>query len=320
MAVPMTADQFVQALRSEGLSVTEHAGWRTHNRAGHGAWGPMNGVMIHHTAGSAPSDGQIVYSGRSDLPGPCAHSYLAKSGVVTMTGNGRANHAGTGDTAVLNAVINESYGTAPPATHKHDGSSGGSDGNSHFYGLEVSNLGTKADAYPAVQYAAAVKWAAAICRFHGWSAKSVIGHKEWSDWKPDPIYSMPQFRKDVQALLDKKPGASAPGVPPQEEDPMAGITKQDIFSAVWSTDAVAGPSDAADHKTNPTWQPQSILKDVQARVRSMDVRTAAMSAAVTSLAGQLGKDVDTATVVAAVEKAIADAVVKVDVDVTGANA
>lgn len=208
MATPMTADQFLAALKAEGVHVTEHAGWRTHNRAGHGGWGPMNGVMIHHTAGVAPSDGALVYAGRSDLPGPLAHSYAGKSGTVVMTANGRANHAGGGSAAVLAAVVAE----APvlPATHFHDGSSGAVDGNSHFYGLEISNLGTAKDPYPAVQYNAAVRWAAAICRHHKWSAKSVIGHSEWSDWKSDPSFSMTKFRADVSACLAKAPGAWNP--------------------------------------------------------------------------------------------------------------
>ncbi|MFE7106651.1 hypothetical protein ACFU98_35430 [Streptomyces sp. NPDC057575] len=102
---------------------------------------------------------------------------------------------------------------------------------------------------------------------------------------------------------------------PEEDDPMAGITKKDIFDAVWKTDSIGAPSDAADFKTNPTWQAQSILKDVQARVRRMDKTIAAQSAAITALAGQVGKGADTATVVAAVQKAIADAVIKVDVDI-----
>jgi N-acetyl-anhydromuramyl-L-alanine amidase AmpD len=103
----------------------------------------------------------------------------------------------------------------------------------------------------------------------------------------------------------------------QEEDPMAGMTKQDIYDAVWKTDQIAGPADAADHKTNATWQPQSILKDVQVRVRSLTTTVAALTATVKTLADQLGKDVDTAQVVAAVEDAIAKATVKVDVSVTG---
>jgi hypothetical protein len=216
MATPMTAAQFVKALKDEGLTVLEHSGWESHNRAASGRpWGPVHGVMIHHTGGTAPSDLSIVWSGRSDLPGPCAHSYLSTTGVVTMTANGRANHAGGGDPAVLSQVENESYGDAPSAPKYHEGSSGAADGNVYFYGLEVSNTGSKTDDYPAVQYQAIVKWAAAICRFHGWSVKSVIGHKEWSNWKPDPIYSMVQFRKDVKALLAKDPTKpTTPTTPP----------------------------------------------------------------------------------------------------------
>jgi hypothetical protein len=220
MATPMTADEFVKALRDEGLTVVEHAGWRTHNREGHGAWGPMNGVLIHHTGGVAPSDFDMVWNGRPDLPGPCAQSYCAKSGVITMTANGRANHAGGGDPHVLSQVINESYGDDPSPPQFHEGSPGAVDGNAHFYGLEVSNLGSKTDPYPAAQYQAVVKWAAAICRHHGWSAKSVIGHKQWSNWKPDPIYSMVQFRADVQARLDHTPPKPAPvPVPPKPVRP-----------------------------------------------------------------------------------------------------
>lgn len=208
MATPMTADQFVKALRGEGLTVLEHSGWRDHNRNHKGLWGPVHGIMIHHTGGKAPGDYSVVWSGRSDLPGPCAQAYMATSGVVTMMGNGRANHAGGGSPAVLEAVKNES--SKLPATHYHDGSSGAADGNRYFYGLEVSNTGSKTDDYPNAQYQAIVKFAAAICRFHGWGSESVIGHKEWSDWKPDPVYSMTQFRKDVQALLDADPDKPKP--------------------------------------------------------------------------------------------------------------
>lgn len=222
MATPMSADQFLAALKAEGLHIAEHAGWRTHNREGHGGWGPMNGVMIHHTAGSAPSDASVVWSGRSDLPGPLAHGYLAKDGTVTMTANGRANHAGGGSAAVLAAVVAEKMPL--PATHFHDGSTGAVDGNAHFYGLEISNLGTAKDPYPAAQYDAAVRWAAAICRHHGWSEKSVIGHKEWSDWKNDPSFDMYKFRTDVASQLREKPGSvpKAPAAPtPTKVDDVA---------------------------------------------------------------------------------------------------
>jgi hypothetical protein len=249
MATPLSADRMLAALRAEGLHVVEHPGWRTHNREGHGAWGPLNGVVIHHTGGTPPSDGEIVWSGRSDLPGPCAHAYLAKDGTLTLTGNGRANHAGGGDPNVLQAVINESYGDRPPAPHQHEGSSGAVDGNARFYGLECSNLGN-GEAWPAVQYDAMVRWAAAICRAHGWTAKSAIGHKEWSDWKPDPAgIDMPSFRRDVAARLAHS--ASWNGAPNPEEDDMP--TADDV----WKADvipAAAPPYDNNDWDTNKTWQ------------------------------------------------------------------
>ncbi|MGQ4351994.1 hypothetical protein [Streptomyces drozdowiczii] len=113
---------------------------------------------------------------------------------------------------------------------------------------------------------------------------------------------------------DHQDPGSWPAFTTEEEDPMAGITKQDIYDAVWKTDKIAAPADAKDVKTNPTWQPQSVIKDVQARIRSMDKRLAAQTAAITSLAKLAGKGVDTAAVVAAVEKAIEDAVIDVNIN------
>ncbi|MEU8710926.1 GH25 family lysozyme [Streptomyces sp. NPDC048663] len=122
---------------------------------------------------------------------------------------------------------------------------------------------------------------------------------------------------DVAAFSDRAAlKAWASGTTP-EEDPMAGITKQDIFDAVWKTDQVAAPADQPDVKTNPSWQPQSFLKDIDARVRAIQAAEAGQSAAIAALAKLVGSGVDTAHVVAAVQKAIADAVVKVSVDVTG---
>ncbi|MER6534672.1 GH25 family lysozyme [Streptomyces sp900105755] len=121
---------------------------------------------------------------------------------------------------------------------------------------------------------------------------------------------------DVAAFTDRAALAAwAHGTP--QEDPMAGITKQDIYDAVWATDAIAAPPDQPDIKTNPTWQPQSFLKDLDARVRAIQAQEAGQTAAIAKLAQLVGSGVDTDAVVAAVQKAIADAVVKVSVDVTG---
>ncbi|WUH93416.1 N-acetylmuramoyl-L-alanine amidase [Streptomyces sp. NBC_00433] len=249
MATPMSADQFLAALKAEGVTVAEHPGWRTHNRAGHGPWGPVNGVVIHHTGGQAPSDAGVVWGGRADLPGPLAHSYLAKSGVVTMTGNGRTNHAGGGDPAVLAAVVGDSYGSRPPATGFHEGSPGATDGNAHFYGLEISNWGDGKDPYPAAQHQAAVRWAAALCRHHGWSEKSVIAHAEWSDQKKDPSFDIVHFRAEVKAQLALHPGqtpAAKAGAPKAHK--AAQPAHQPFPGAEWFTTGRKSPVVAAMHK------------------------------------------------------------------------
>lgn len=192
MATPLTADQLLTALRAEGLKVIEELGWRTRNRNHKGAWGPVHGVMNHHTVtGPGVNAVPICRDGHSTLPGPLCHVVIKRDGRVYLIANGRANHAGGGDPDVLNAVINESYSSRPPAPDKHDGETGAVDGNARFYGGEYENAGDGKDPWPAAQVEAIVRFNAALIRAHrakgdDWSEKSAIGHLEWSDWKSDP--------------------------------------------------------------------------------------------------------------------------------------
>lgn len=195
MAAPMSADRFLTSLRAEGLTVVEVGDWRTHNRNHKGAWGPVHGVMIHHTVtrGTA-STVRLCRDGRSDLPGPLCHGVIAKDGRVHLVGYGRANHAGSGDSDVLAAVIAEKR--LPP---DHEANT---DGNRHFYGFECENLGDGEDPWPAAQLDAIARTAAAICRVHGWTSRSVIGHLEWQPGKVDPRgFTMSAMRTRVAERL-----------------------------------------------------------------------------------------------------------------------
>ncbi|SCF78852.1 N-acetylmuramoyl-L-alanine amidase [Streptomyces sp. MnatMP-M17] len=313
----MTPDQWLKALRAEGITdIVEMAGWRTNNRNSRGAWGPVHATMVHHTAGEGTGMPGLVFNGTSALPGPLCHDFLARSGRLYLVGNGRANHAGTVAANAYRAVLNEQ------STHPKPDAAEPIDGNSVSYGLEVENSGAADRPWTAKQYDVAVRVQAARCRFHGWTANSVWAHKEATRRKPvDPRIDMNKFRRDVAERLGH-PASWNPGAPkpPTEEDPMAGITKQDIYDAVWKTDQIAGPADEPDHKTNPTWQAQSIVKDIQARVRALQKSEAAQSAAITALAGLVGKQIDTTSdVVAAVRAAIAEAVIDVDVNVTSST-
>ncbi|MFF6789317.1 peptidoglycan-binding protein [Streptomyces filamentosus] len=216
MATPLSADRFLAALRAEGVTVVEHPGWRGHHRNHTGAWGPVAGVMIHHTVSSGTTSSvALCFDGYDGLPGPLCHGVIAKDGTVHLVSDGRANHAGGGDPSVLRAVVTEAYGDRPPAPREHQGSPGAVDGNSRFYGFECVNLGDGADPWPAAQLDAIERVSAALCRAHGWGARSVIGHREWSDWKSDPRgFGMPGMRDRVQKRLGAAPAGKPPAARP----------------------------------------------------------------------------------------------------------
>lgn len=218
MAKPMTPAQWRAALKAEGVKYEERSArvgsgltqsWTTHNRNHKGKFDNVNGVVIHHTAGRDSLG--LVWNGTAALPGPLAHAHLDKKGLITLTSSGRANHAGgfaqnAHDAVVAEAKIHPKPDAAEPV-----------DGNRHYYGIEIENLGNGKDPYPSAQYDQAVRWAAAICRTHGWTAQSVIGHKEGTRRKIDPSFSMGAFRADVDERLAHAAswnGKASPTPPP----------------------------------------------------------------------------------------------------------
>jgi len=211
MANPLSAAKFLAALKAEGVKVVEVGSWETHNRDDRGPWGPVHGVMIHHTVTKGTQNTvDICRKGYAGLPGPLCHGVIAKSGTVYLVGYGRANHAGLGDDDVLRAVIAE---RALPADNEAN-----TDGNRHFYGFECENFGDGRDPWPAAQVEAVVRASAAVCRAHGWGKDgdtSVIGHSEWQPGKVDPRgpgVSMPDIRTRVAERL-KHPASWSPSAP-----------------------------------------------------------------------------------------------------------
>jgi len=192
----MSASAFLAALKKEGLTVVEVGDWRSHNRNHKGPWGPVNGVMIHHSVTKGTdATVKMCRDGHPDLPGPLCHGVIAKDGRVHLVGYGRTNHAGMGDDDVLRAVV------AEKKRLPHDNEAN-TDGNRHFYGFECENLGDGKDPWPDAQLEAIEKVSAAICRHHGWTARSVIGHREWQPGKVDPKgFSMGDLRDRIHDRL-----------------------------------------------------------------------------------------------------------------------
>lgn len=220
MAKPMTAAQTVAQMKKWKVPYREYSGWAARGRPG--AFSDVHGVVIHHTGSDSQSDDYLSFlfkSGRASegIPAPLCQVSTDMDGDLWLGAAGRANHAGRGSSATLAKATAENY---PGYTSEIRPGADDTDGNAHFYGNEVRYDGGQP--MTAKQYATATRWAAAVCDFHGWSALSVIGHREWSGRKNDPgKCAMNKFRSDVAALLKAGPGTTTPTLP---KPPATGVT------------------------------------------------------------------------------------------------
>lgn len=183
-------------LRDAGLNVVEVDGWFGRGRPlSTGSFDPV-GVLCHHTATAKTSTDKAVIDllmrGRSDLPGPLCHLGLGRDGTVYVIASGRANHGGAA---------------------KASGTVAAGDGNALYIGIEAFNDG-KGEPWPAVQYDAYVRLAAALSvEVTGNSSLTVRGHKETSvTGKVDPTFDMTDFRDFVAADM-RRLTAPPPALP-----------------------------------------------------------------------------------------------------------
>jgi hypothetical protein len=311
MAKPITPEQWLAALRAEGVTdIVEMPGWRTNNRNNIKAFTDVHATMIHHTAGEGSGLPRLLFDGRDDLPGPLCHDYLDRTGRLYLVGNGRANHAGTVAANAYAAVHDEK------SVHPYPDAAEPLDGNALSYGLECENSGAEGRAWPAKQYDVAVRVQAARCRFHGWSANSVWAHKEATRRKPvDPRLDMDDFRAAVAARLDHEPGWS-----PDEEDDMA-VTDADaekIARKVLTLDGVI--VNPVEGSPNTHIALMTSARNVEIIARRTEAKVAALSEANTKLVDAVAQlaagigDLDPASIVAELKQAIESIDVHLNVD------
>ena len=254
MVQPLTPDEIVEALRTWDIAFTRTSGWRT--RSNQGGWGDVTGFMVHHTGTEHPDpiEVDILVKGHSTLSGPLAQFGLTDDGVVHLIAAGAANHAGGGDKRVLEAVMFESYDRFPPAprfTHEEflQGAPGSVIGNPRFMAVETAYRDEPTAKARATmpRLAAAMIWALDRKDTQNrWTAKSVIGPKEWQRGKPDPAkVDMSVLRQEIQGLLDAGPGHAAGVLVTQEREwfLVPNIPKdnlEQIRRSVWTFPAAAG--------------------------------------------------------------------------------
>jgi Domain of unknown function (DUF1906)/N-acetylmuramoyl-L-alanine amidase len=173
---PMMLTDLATVLRARGLTVVEEAGWKAR---GHGPMSGVASIICHHTAGATGSDtgslSTVIY-GRSDLPGPLANLYLARSGIWHVVAAGLAYHAGAVDST------------------RHS--------NAFAIGIEAENDGVPPLDWPLAETDSYALGCAALADHYGVPLAEVLGHKEVApSRKIDPDFSMPAFRLKVGTFL-----------------------------------------------------------------------------------------------------------------------
>lgn len=167
-------------LRAAGLRVAEYPGWRDR---GHGDFGNIWGVVMHHTGSKPPSNCPDCIANHPDL-GLASQLHLSRDGLWTVLGAGIAWHAGAG-----------SYPGLPA-----------NNANQVTIGVEAENSGT--EGWSPVQYEAYIRGVAAILEKLGQPYTHAIGHKEWAGpsqgkWDPGGM-DMNQARLDIRAEMTEE--------------------------------------------------------------------------------------------------------------------
>ena len=260
MSTPITAAQVKAQFKKWNVPAFYLDGFETRGRPASTAGGPfvdVKGIMIHHTASESQTMAYVNWlflTGRSDLPAPLCQYATNKKGLTYVGAMGKANHAGMGSSSVLALVKSEDYDGFN--TELKGGSS--INGNPFFYGNEVMFGGVNGQDMTTEQYNAVVRFCAALCDFHGWTAKSVIGHREWSSAKIDPSYvKMYVLRRDVQKLLDAGPGAVTP--PPVVEPAPPVITDPTPPKVYDKLDPASYPPNGPSTGPQITWLGQRLV-------------------------------------------------------------
>lgn len=246
------------------------------------------GLIDHHDASTAKSGewgalGVVTY-GRTGIPGPLGNFQVARclDGVprIASVAAGRANHAGLGGP----------YGPVPKDS-----------GNSWLYGIEKAHDGGSEPITKAAHYATDVLFWAILQETQ--DPDLLIGHKEWTPRKIDPVYSM-RWRRDRVANLSI--------TAPQEDDVMDAAQQQHVYAQLAEIRRLAGglvqPSLLGGTERN-------FAAESLGRVDALTVEFYGLSAAVQALSQALSASqnvdgtVDAAEILATV-KAATDAGVK----------
>ena len=191
-----------RGLRDIPVKVNELLGWD--EKSVPGPFDPV-GIMVHHTAGAVTGNAPslpVCINGRAGLPGPIVQLLIGRDGIVHVISAGRCNHAGMGSMEVLRRVRRGEPPTGDAAVLQLADSVGG---NGHFIGIEVEHTGKASEQYTGEAMRSLLAVLAHLCKELGIKPAQIIGHREWTRRKVDPVYN-DTFRNmdDLRYLVGRR--------------------------------------------------------------------------------------------------------------------
>lgn len=305
----LTADQMLAALNKWGIKYKFYkSDWRSHNRNAVQGWGPYNGHVVHNFGSDTSDPNSLAYLYKGDLargmPGPLSEFSITDDGMLWIIGWGAANHTGYIEARLHQLVLADAAPLAAdykPTTNDKTGRSVVKPGP-HYTGVEM----TYGKAPTAAQVRTCELLSAALMDAVGYSAGSVIGHRECTTARSDPVgISMGAHRRAVAALLKAGPAGAKPSTPVKEEDIMASIDdlKKVINSELGD---VLRKADGGTIRADLKWQNEQAAK--------LSGQVLGLSSALASLAA--GQGIDLSAVEAAAK---AGAQAALDDKISGAD-
>lgn len=250
----------------------------------------VNVVVLHTTEGtSLPS-----YGGGTSAPNLTAVPDFGAKRLrwyqhfdIDTSSRALRNLSGGVETNTLNVCQVELVGTCDPATHQRWGST------PHIYWPEapdwaLAELATFLrwmNAEHKVPLTGPSSWPSYPSSYANGAGQRMSG-TQWNNFSGvcGHMHVPENDHGDPGSINFTKLLAMAKGTTtPSEEAPVADLTKDDVYLAVWHTAKLSAPNGTADAEAGKKWQAQVHLRDINNRVRSLQQAVSAQNATIAEL-------------------------------------
>lgn len=234
MAITDDFAAIVKRLRGWGFEIVEWSGcYGRSNGLGWSNSKPVGHINHHYVCSMNPDQGYINGLVGNLANGKVVNWFADVNGKGYLIGTGPMNHAGTGNSSVLNKTKNDQPPSGPA------GSSGDMTGNTYYSGTECQHPGDFTTPWPDPLIKIMVAINAAEFLQWGYTCNRAINHYEWTNRKIDMSWlggpsSGTKAGNELRKRVDEQMQGTKPPIPPGVTLPL--IVKRENGVVDWCWD------------------------------------------------------------------------------------